>query len=174
MGPGSPIFEICTSLFRVLEDLVMSGTLFSVAVYAAPSVMASLCFHIANISSGDPQTRSISEHRARFCMVVLKDLQDSWPIISSVYPFFASGFRRHSGLSVSEFEKSEMGDSRLVQRTGNAEQCGEDAVHTAEEGAWLYDRFLHDENSTVVNSAFPFSYLFEDVFLTPPLNDSTL
>lgn len=144
-------------------------------LYRLPSVMASLCFHIANISKGDPQIRSISKHRARFCMRILKDLQASWPIIASVYPFFASLYRRHSGMSVSEFEKSEMGGSQPVQRTDNtAEPCSEDTVNTAEEGAWVYERFLHDENSAVVNSAFPFSYLFEDVFLTPPLNDSTL
>lgn len=139
--------------------------------------MASLCFHIANISRGDPQIRPISEHRARFCMRILKDLQASWPIIASVYPFFAALFRRHSGLSISEFEKSELGGSQPVQPTDDTEPCSsEDAdVHnTAEGGAWVYERFLHDDNSAVVNSAFPFSYLFEDVFLTPPLNNSTL
>lgn len=83
-------------------------------------------------------------------------------------------FRRHSGLSVSEFEKSELGGSHPVRRTESTESCSGDAVHTAEGDSWVYERFLHDENSAVVNSAFPFSYLFEDVFLTPPLNDTSL
>lgn len=138
--------------------------------------MASLCFHIANISKGDPQIRPISEHRARFCMRILKDLQASWPIIASVYPFFAAVFRRHSGLSILELERSELGDSQPDQQTKDTGLFSEDTAvnNTAEGGSWAYERFLHDDNSAVVNSAFPFSYLFEDVFLTPPLNDSTL
>ncbi|KAH8690573.1 fungal-specific transcription factor domain-containing protein [Talaromyces proteolyticus] len=173
MGPGSPIFEICTRLFRMLEDLVTSGTLFSVAGHVLPAVMSSLCFHIANISRGDPQVRSSSEHRARFCLLILKDLQASWPIIASVYPFFTSIFRRQSGLSFSECEKSESVCSQPIQRIDDTGCCSEDVVHTAEAGAWMYERFLHDENSAVINSAFPFTSLFEDVFLTTPLNDST-
>ncbi|OJJ42659.1 hypothetical protein ASPZODRAFT_20186 [Penicilliopsis zonata CBS 506.65] len=82
MGPGSRIFEICTRLFRMLEDLVTGGILFSVAGHVLPAVMSSLCFHIANISRGQ-QIRPIAEHRARFCLHILKDLQASWPIIAS-------------------------------------------------------------------------------------------
>lgn len=175
----------------MLEDLVTSGILFSVAghvyvslnwgtrkitdliLYRLPAVMSSLCFHIANISRGGPQVRPISEHRARFCLLILKDLQASWPVIASVYPFFTSMLRRHSGASFSECEKSELGSSQPIQRSGDTEPSNEDVARTQEGDAWVYERFLHDENSAVINSGFPFSYLFEDVFLTPPLHDST-
>ncbi|KAJ5289720.1 Dihydrofolate reductase [Penicillium atrosanguineum] len=174
MGPGSPIFEICTRLFRMLEDLATSGNLFSVAGHALPAVMASVCFHIVNTSKGDTQVKSISEHRARFCLLILKDLRASWPIIASVYPFFTSMFRRYSGVSFSDCEKDELCCSQPTQQTGDPAIISEDVVRAPEGDTSLYGRFLHDENSAVLNSTFPFTYLFEDVFLTPSLIDTTL
>ncbi|KAJ5307540.1 fungal-specific transcription factor domain-containing protein [Penicillium atrosanguineum] len=174
MGPGSPIFEICTRLFRMLEDLATSGNLFSVAGHALPAVMASVCFHIVNTSKGDTQVKSISEHRARFCLLILKDLRASWPIIASVYPFFTSMFRRYSGVSFSDCEKDELCCSQPTQRTGDPAIISEDVFRAPEGDTSLYGRFLHDENSAVLNSTFPFTYLFEDVFLTPSLIDTTL
>ena len=136
--------------------------------------MASLCFHIVNISKGGSQVKSISEHRARFCLLILKDLRASWPIISSVYPFFTSMFRRHSGVSFLDCEKNEVWLSQPIQRTGDTGTFSEDVIRTPDEDTSVYGQFLHDEHSAMLNSAFPFPYLFEDVFLNPPLIDTTI
>lgn len=157
----------------MFDPTVKQGKSLICFLHRLPAVMSSLCFHIANISRGGPQVRPISEHRARFCLLILKDLRASWPVIASVYPFFTSMFRRHAGVSFSECEKSELGCSQPIQRSGDTEISSEYVSRTQETDAWVCERFLHDENSAVVNSGFPFSYLFEDVFLTPPLNEST-
>lgn len=67
--------------------------------------MASLCFHIMNTGKGNTQLRALSEHRARFCLSILKDMQAGWPIIASFYPFFTSLFKKYSGKSVSDLEE---------------------------------------------------------------------
>lgn len=67
--------------------------------------MATLCFYILNTVKGDSQLRALSEHRARFCLSILKESQSGWPIVASVYPFFTSLFRRYSGKSVVDLEE---------------------------------------------------------------------
>lgn len=108
------------------------------------------------------------------CLYRWRKLRASWPIISSVYPFFTSMFRRHSGVSFSDCEKNEVWLSQPIQRTGDIGTFREDAVRTPEGDTSVYGRFLHDEHSAMLNSAFPFTYLFEDVFLTPLLTDTTI
>ncbi|KAJ5663310.1 fungal-specific transcription factor domain-containing protein [Penicillium longicatenatum] len=174
MGPGSEIFQICTRIYRMLEDLVTRSILSSVAIHVLPTVMSTLCFHIANIGRGEPQIRSISEHRARFCLRILKDLRASQPIIASVYPFFTSMFRRHSGVYFSESEKASAGNLHLIHRTDEIGTFTSDVASTLEEDACVWEELPHDDNSDVMNSAFPFSYLFEDAFLSPALDGSAM
>lgn len=53
-----------------------------------PAVFASLSVQIANISGNSPDATEIAKHRARFCMLVLKTLQDRWTPLLWYYSMF--------------------------------------------------------------------------------------
>jgi hypothetical protein len=53
-----------------------------------PAVFASLSVQIANISGNSPEGTEIAKHRARFCMLVLKTLQDRWAPLVWYYSMF--------------------------------------------------------------------------------------
>ncbi|KAJ5115845.1 fungal-specific transcription factor domain-containing protein [Penicillium angulare] len=164
--PGSPVYEISTRLFRIFEDLMTSCEFRFIAGHVLPATMATLCIHISNVSKGDSQVRRISEHRAQFCLFILKESQESWPIIASVYPFFASLFKRHSNGAQEESQNS--------QPSQKNDDTGADRGHSSgREGDWLYERLLLDDGPAMSNPSFPFCNLF-DIFLTPPSDEPGL
>ncbi|KAJ5289026.1 fungal-specific transcription factor domain-containing protein [Penicillium angulare] len=184
--PGSPVYEISTRLFRIFEDLMTSCHFLFIAghmfvcfysscltsvvthslLYSLPATMATLCIHIANVSQGDSQARKISEHRAKFCMFILKESEESWPIIASVYPFFASLFKRHSNGAQEEARNPQTNQKKDDAAPGSGHLSGR-------EDDWLYERLLLDDGPAMSNPSFPFCNLF-DIFLTPPSDDPTL
>ncbi|GIJ84870.1 hypothetical protein Asppvi_003721 [Aspergillus pseudoviridinutans] len=53
-----------------------------------PAIFASLSVQIANISGNSADGTKIAKHRARFCMLALKTMQDRWTPILWYYPMF--------------------------------------------------------------------------------------
>lgn len=124
-----------------------------------PATMASLCFHIMNTKKGNYQVRALSEHRARFCLSVLKDMQARWPIIASVYPFFTSLFRQYSGKSVSDLEEP---PNTIDSHKEDVSVGGADGLHGC---------LSPEEAPSMAASGFAFGNIF-DMFLNLPPDEN--
>lgn len=108
---GSLPSDAAINIVRILEDMMSSEviTASSLRTYARmfsclinrrqtdsrlPAVFASLSVQIANIMGNSPEGTEVSKHRARFCMLVLKTLQDRWPPLLWYYSIFLQILRK--------------------------------------------------------------------------------
>ncbi|KAJ5859069.1 transcriptional regulator family: Fungal Specific TF [Penicillium rubens] len=96
IGPDSPTFELCTEISHMLEILMANDLLYAAAASILAPVLSVLSIYIANILRGDAGVRMISQHRARFCMLILDKLQDRFPVVAAYYPIYESLLSRHS------------------------------------------------------------------------------
>ncbi|CAI7646993.1 unnamed protein product [Penicillium viridicatum] len=164
-GPDTPTFEICTEISHMLEILMAKDLLYAAAASIITPVLSVLSVYIVNIHRGDTGVRMISQHRAQFCMLILENLQDRFPIVAAFYPIFDSLLRRcsagvQSQNGVGVPERPVTGSSM-----GNGRQLDESDIGSMNNTAGG----LFDDPQDGMGMAFPFSFpfgnLFEDVFL---------
>ncbi|KAH1581507.1 hypothetical protein KXV58_007426 [Aspergillus fumigatus] len=86
---GSLPSDAAVNIVRILEDMMSSGVLTISCLRTIPAVFASLSVQIANISGSSPDATEIAKHRARFCMLVLKTLQERWSPLLWYYSLFS-------------------------------------------------------------------------------------
>ena len=106
----------------------------------------------------------ISQHRAQFCMLILENLQDRFPVVAAFYPIFESLLRRCSaGVQTQDGagvpERPVTGSSM-----GNGRQLDESDIGSMNTTAGLFDD-PQDGMGMAFPFSFPFGNLFEDVFL---------
>jgi len=110
----------------------------------------------------------VSEHRARFCMEILDHLQDRLPVVAAFYPIYESLLKRHlAGVQTQD-------GSKVAERpaTGSSMQNGSHQLNNESDldpTEGLFGRVLPDSMSTTFPFSFPFGNLFEDVFLSSPV-----
>ncbi|KAJ5814936.1 hypothetical protein N7474_006713 [Penicillium riverlandense] len=172
-GPGTPTFEICTEISHMLEILMANDLVYA----AAASILFQNCprpvrapIHIVNIHRGDSGVRMISEHRARFCMVILEKLQDRLPVVAAFYPIYEALLKRHfAGVQTQDGAKVPERQARGTSMKNGPRQLDNgsdrDSMGSTE---GLFDQVLQDSMSTAFPFSFPFGNLFEDVFLSSP------
>ncbi|OJJ29669.1 hypothetical protein ASPWEDRAFT_121776 [Aspergillus wentii DTO 134E9] len=175
-GPGTPTFQICTHIASMLEFLVTSDLIYAAAATILPAVLSTLSIHIVNIHKGDTGARLISEHRARFCMLILDKLQDRWPVVASFYPIFDSLLKRcsidvpiHHDTVGPELQEAGSSMGKISHGPCNNNN---DSILDGHNDS--FNPILQDN----MNTTFPFSSftnIFEDVFLSlPPLQSELL
>jgi hypothetical protein len=110
----------------------------------------------------------ISEHRARFCMMILDKLQDRLPVVAAFLPMYEALLKRAgvqtlngTNLSVCPATGSLMQDC-LRRPDQESDLGGPDPP----EGS--FDQVLQDSLSSTLPFSFPFGNLFEDIFLSSP------
>lgn len=115
----------------------------------------------------DTGVRMISEHRARFCMTILDNLQDRLPVVAAFLPIYESLLKSHSAAS-----KTQGGDG-APSHSGKELPLQNEPIRPENEGntsisnhtGGLFDQALHDSAGAMFPFSFPFGDLFEDVFL---------
>lgn len=98
VGLESPIFQAAGKITRLLEDLLISGTLYTAPStmfvinppttylnrvnenYRLPTICASSLVCIMNIRKKSQNIRVVAEHRAHLTVQILHRFQDTWPI----------------------------------------------------------------------------------------------
>ncbi|KAJ5606204.1 Transcription factor [Penicillium lagena] len=184
-GPGTPTFEICTEISHMLEILLANDLVYAAAasmyvpsILRLPNcpglcaeaflriapVLSVLSIYIVNIHRGASGVRMISEHRARFCMVILDKLQDRLPVVAAFYPIYESLLNRH-------FAGAQTQDGTKVPErpaTGSRQLDDESNLGSTHPPGGLFDQVLQESMSTTFPFSFPFGNLFEDVFLSSP------
>ncbi|CAG7942180.1 unnamed protein product [Penicillium salamii] len=165
-GPGTPIFEICTDIYHMLEILMAKDLVYAAAGNIIASVLSVLSIQILNIHKGDSGVRMISEHRARFCMMILDNLQDRLPIIAAFLPIYESllkgrsiGFQSQGGENTKEHPP---GQSMQHEGADSENEMHRGSLNITE---GLFDQIPQDNLGTLFPFSFPFGNLFEDVVL---------
>ncbi|KAJ6068616.1 transcriptional regulator family: Fungal Specific TF [Penicillium canescens] len=169
-GPGTPIFEICTEISHMLEITMANDLVCAAAASIVAPVLSVLPVHIVNIHRGDPGVRMISEHRARFCMVILDKLQDRLPVVSAFIPIYDALLKQHP-VSVQIQDGTEAPERPVMgpsMQNGPRQPDHESDLGGTNAPGGLFDQVLQDSMSTTFPFSFPFGNLFEDIFLRSP------
>jgi hypothetical protein len=117
----------------------------------------------------------ISEHRARFCITILDNLQDRLPFVAAFLPIYESLLKGHSPTS-----KTQGGDGVPAHATQEPPFQNEPTRPEKEDNSsisnntdGLFDQALQDSAGTMFPFSFPFGDLFEDVFLGSSLQPTS-
>ncbi|OQE84809.1 hypothetical protein PENNAL_c0026G05188 [Penicillium nalgiovense] len=166
IGPDSPTFEICTEISHMLEILMANDLLYAAAASILAPVLSVLSIYIVNILRGDTGVRMISQHRARFCMLILDKLQDRFPVVAAYYPIYESLLRRHSagGQTQDGAGVPECTETGSSVQNGNRQLDSEGNLGSMD-STGLFDQVPQDGMGMAFPFSFPFGNLFEDVFL---------
>ncbi|KAJ5285390.1 transcriptional regulator family: Fungal Specific TF [Penicillium chrysogenum] len=166
IGPDSPTFELCTEISHMLEILMANDLLYAAAASILAPVLSVLSIYIANILRGDAGVRMISQHRARFCMLILDKLQDRFPVVAAYYPIYESLLSRHSagGQTQDTGVPEGTGTGSSVQN-GPRQPENEGNLASMDSTGVLFDQVPQDGMGMAFPFSFPFGNLFEDVFL---------
>ncbi|KAG0153366.1 hypothetical protein PDIDSM_5219 [Penicillium digitatum] len=167
-GSDTPTFEICTDISHMLEILMAKDLLYAASASIIAPALSVLSTYIVNIYRGDAGVRMISQHRARFCMLILDKLQDRLPVVAAFYPIFDSLLRRYSAGAQTQ-------DGAVPERpaTGSSMQSGRQVDHESTLSSinptgGIFDQVPQDSMGMSFPFSFPFGNLFEDVFLNSP------
>ncbi|OQE14788.1 hypothetical protein PENFLA_c035G09283 [Penicillium flavigenum] len=166
IGPDSPTFEICTEISHMLEILMANDLLYAAAASILAPVLSVLSIYIVNILRGDTGVRMISQHRARFCMLILDKLQDRFPVVAAYYPIYESLLRRHSaGGQTQDAGVPECTGTGSSVQNGPRQLENEGNLGSMDSTGGLFDQVPQDGMGMAFPFSFPFGNLFEDVFL---------
>ncbi|RHZ57497.1 uncharacterized protein CDV56_107883 [Aspergillus thermomutatus] len=168
---GSLPSDAAVNIVRILEDMMSSEVLTVSSLRTLPAVFASLSVQIANISGNSPDGAEISKHRARFCMLCLKTLEDRWPPLPWYYSMFSRILRkmsceipddgRHSPQS--SHDRS-LGASSMTEPLSHAlwrqPQCSQ--VSEIPSGSFMAQILTEEADYGVMMECFPFSSLLTD------------
>ncbi|CAG8089111.1 unnamed protein product [Penicillium olsonii] len=162
-GPGTPIYDICTDIYHMLEILLAKDLINATAGNIIASVLSLLSIQVLNIHKGESGVRMISEHRARFCMMILESLQDRLPILAAFLPIYESLLKSsHTGQRLGREKVQECPPEQTIQPEAcNAETGIQHNLLNTTEG--LFDQVPQDSLGTMFPFSFPFGNLFEDV-----------
>jgi hypothetical protein len=129
-------------------------------------VLSVLSIYIVNILRGDTGVRMISQHRARFCMLILDKLQDRFPVVAAYYPIYESSLRRHSaGGQTQDVGVPECTGTGSSVQNGSRQLDNEGNLGSMDSTGGLFDQVPQDGMGMAFPFSFPFGNLFEDVFL---------
>lgn len=129
-------------------------------------MLSVLSIYIANILRGDAGVRMISQHRARFCMLILDKLQDRFPVVAAYYPIYESLLSRHSaGGQTQDTGVPEGTGTGSSVRNGPRQPENEGDLASMDSTGGLFDQVPQDGMGMAFPFSFPFGNLFEDVFL---------
>ncbi|CAG8893267.1 unnamed protein product [Penicillium egyptiacum] len=170
IGPGSPTFEICTEISHMLKILMAKDLLYEAAASIIAPVLSVLAIYIVNILRGDPGVRMISQHRARFCMLILDKVQDRFSVVAAYYPIYDSLLRRHAagGQTQDDARVPECPGTGSSMQNGHRQLDNESNLGGMDSTGDLFDQVPQDGMGMAFPFSFPFGNLFEDVFLNSP------
>lgn len=64
----------------VIEDILVRGLMRHADIHLINSLFNSLCIHVVYLRRSEGTTRSVTEHRARLCLLGLQELQKTWQV----------------------------------------------------------------------------------------------
>lgn len=83
-GPPDPAGSVALQAARrsstVVEDLLSRGLMRHTDIHLINGLFNTLCIHVVHLKSARGTVRSVTEHRARLCLLALQELQKTWQV----------------------------------------------------------------------------------------------
>lgn len=73
---------------RIIEDMLSEGNLRHGQIHVITNLFNTLCVHTVHLRRSDGTTRTVAEHRAKLCLLGLKELQKTWEVTNWVLQLF--------------------------------------------------------------------------------------
>ncbi|KAJ5937079.1 hypothetical protein N7466_003529 [Penicillium verhagenii] len=85
---GNMALEAATRSTRILEDMLSENLVQHGSVHLITHTFSALCIHTIHFGRGTGTARKLAEHRAKLCLLGLKELQKSWDLENWVLDLF--------------------------------------------------------------------------------------
>ncbi|KAH8693866.1 putative cutinase transcription factor 1 alpha [Talaromyces proteolyticus] len=77
---GRMALQAACQCTRILEDMLSQNLIEHGMLHLITNIFAALCIHTVHFSRADGTERKLAEHRAKLCLLGLKELQKSWDL----------------------------------------------------------------------------------------------
>ncbi|OKL63763.1 hypothetical protein UA08_00036 [Talaromyces atroroseus] len=77
---GKLALQAACQCTRILEDMLSQNLIEHGIVHIITNIFAALCIHTVQFSRSEGTERKLAEHRAKLCLLGLKELQKSWDL----------------------------------------------------------------------------------------------
>ncbi|KAJ5186103.1 hypothetical protein N7491_006026 [Penicillium cf. griseofulvum] len=85
---GNVALEAATRSTRILEDMLSENLVQHGSVHLITHTFSALCIHTIHFGRTKDTVRNLAEHRAKLCLLGLKELQKSWDLENWVLDLF--------------------------------------------------------------------------------------
>ncbi|KAJ5609838.1 hypothetical protein N7528_009104 [Penicillium herquei] len=124
---GSMALEAATRSTRILEDMLSENLVQHGLVHLITHTFSALCIHTIHFGRVTGTARKLAEHRAKLCLLGLKELQKSWDLENWVLDLFSARDLRlaDTGISASTLSSH---ITRGSLASGSLAETSEDAA----------------------------------------------
>jgi ankyrin repeat protein len=113
---------------RIVEDLLPTGNIGHAPLHVITNLFNTLCIHVAHLRRTSGINKTITEHRAKLCLLGLQDLQKTWEVTNWVLQLFFQYLDRATAARL-EMEADGMGITSAVKHAAN-DTASAPTVHT--------------------------------------------
>ncbi|KAH7124859.1 cutinase transcription factor 1 alpha [Dactylonectria estremocensis] len=79
-GQGNIALQAAARNSSVIEDILARGLMRHADIHLINSLFNTLCIHVVHLRRSAGTVRSVTEHRARLCLLGLQELQKTWQV----------------------------------------------------------------------------------------------
>ncbi|KAF2635174.1 hypothetical protein P280DRAFT_523272 [Massarina eburnea CBS 473.64] len=86
--PANITLQAASRNSRIVEDMLSDGTICHAQIHVITNLFNTLCIHVAHVRKTGGVNRTIAEHRAKLCLLGLRELQRTWEVTNWVLQLF--------------------------------------------------------------------------------------
>lgn len=103
---------------RIIEDMLADGNLRHGQIHVITNLFNTLCVHTVHLRRSEGTTKTVAEHRAKLCLLGLKELQKTWEVNNWILQLFFNYLDRTTAerLRVQQDEESAVNTGAQVSR----------------------------------------------------------
>lgn len=87
---GNVALQAASRNSKIIEDMLSEGDLRHGQIHVITNLFNTLCIHTVHLQKTDGTARSVAEHRAKLCLLGLRELQKTWEVTNWVLQLFFS------------------------------------------------------------------------------------
>lgn len=85
---GNMVLQTAADSSRIIEDMLSEGNLRHGQIHVITNLFNTLCIHTVHLRRSEGTTKTVAEHRAKFCLLGLQELQKTWEVTNWVLQLF--------------------------------------------------------------------------------------
>ncbi|KAL6156755.1 hypothetical protein ACJQWK_06760 [Exserohilum turcicum] len=104
---------------RIVEDMLSGGNIEHAQMHVITNLFNTLCIHVVNFRRSTGVNRTLAEHRAKLCLLGLRELQKTWEVTNWVVELFFHYLDRDTASRLA-MEADEGGNAGINSQVPNA------------------------------------------------------